>query len=126
MNINDLNIKIFADGYGGSDPIIQGYTTNPSLIKNSGVKDYEGFCRDMVKLTHLPVSFEVFSDNLFEMTLQARKIASFGKNVYVKIPITNTEGKSTYRVVESLSKEGIKLNITAIFTPDQVMAIEPV
>ena len=126
MNIDDLNIKIFADGYYGHEPFIQGLTTNPSLIKNAGVEDYEAFCKDIVLLTDLPVSFEVFSDDLFGMVIQARKIASWGKNVYVKIPITDTKGNSTYRVVETLSKEGIKLNITAIFTADQVMAVEPV
>ncbi len=132
MNIDDLNIKIFEDGaklrnvYGETNKPIKGYTTNPSLMKSLGVEDYEEFCKSMLVLTDLPVSFEVFSDDLFGIVTQARKIASWGKNIYVKIPIIDTKGNSTYRIVETLSKEGIKLNITGIFTADQVMAVEPV
>ena len=129
MNIDDLNIKIFFDGcyfYEGYKNI-QGITTNPSLMLKSGIQDYEKYCKDLAwAIPQLPMSFEVFSDDLFGMVIQARKIASWGKNVYVKIPITDTKGNSTYRVVETLSKEGIKLNITAIFTADQVMAVEPI
>ncbi len=129
MNLNDLNIKIFFDGcyfYKGSTNI-QGITTNPTLMLKSGVSLYEEYCKNLTRqYPKLPISFEVFSDDLFGMVIQARKIASFGNNVYVKIPITDTKGNSTYRVVETLSREGVKLNITAIFTADQVMAVEPV
>ncbi len=129
MNIDDLNIKIFFDGcyFYKSSTNIQGITTNPSLMLKSGVNLYEEYCKNLTRqYPQLPISFEVFSDDLFGMVTQARKIASFGNNVYVKIPITDTKGNSTYRVVETLSKEGVKLNITAIFSADQVMAVEPV
>ncbi len=129
MNIDDLNIKIFFDGcyFYKNSTNIQGITTNPSLMLKSGIQNYEKFCKEFaVSFSQIPISFEVFSDDLFGMVIQARKIASWGDNIYVKIPITDTKGNSTYRVVETLSKEGIKLNITAIFTADQVMAVEPV
>ena len=131
MNIDDLNIKIFWDGCFFSQESlknannVQGYTTNPSLMRKEGVLDYESYAKSAL-LFNKPISFEVFSDDLFGMVTQARRIASWGDNVYAKIPITDTKGNSTYRVVETLSSEGIKLNITAIFTADQVMAVEPV
>jgi len=134
MNINDLDIKIFADGANldyitacATNPAyVEGFTTNPSLMKKEGVTNYIDFIRHISKITSFPISVEVFSDNLFEMITQGRKISSVNENIYVKIPITDTKGNSTYRVVETLSKERVKLNITAIFTADQVMAIEPV
>ena len=130
MNIDDLNIKIFADGAEFNDfsdtSFVDGYTTNPSLMRKANITNYTHYAKIMAEIIRKPISFEVFSDDLFGMITQARKISSWGDNVYVKIPITDTKGNSTYRVVETLSKEGIKLNITAIFTADQVMAVEPV
>ncbi len=112
MNIDDLNIKIFADGADFSNAsgethasFVAGHTTNPSLMRAAGVTDYENYARNVLVGIDKPVSFEVFSDDLFGMVTQGRKIASWGKNVYVKIPITDTKGNSTYRVVETLSKE---------------------
>ncbi len=127
----DLNVKIFADGadYDGivkmsRNPVIKGFTTNPTLMRKAGVSDYEGFARKVLgAITERPVSFEVFSDDFPTMANQARIIASWGKNVNVKIPITNTEGKSSNELIQTLSAEGIALNVTAIFTLDQVRAV---
>jgi transaldolase len=128
IQLADLHIKIFADGAGRSDilemaevPYIHGFTTNPSLLSQAGVTDYAAFASDI--LAHIPtkpISFEVLSDTLSEMEHQARTIATWGGNVYVKIPITNTEGVSTAPIVRSLSASGIPLNITAILTAEQV------
>lgn len=121
-------IKIYADGADRnsilqmrSDPKIQGFTTNPSLMKQAGVKDYTEFCRELLKeVTDKPISFEVFDDDFPEMLRQARVIASWGKNVYVKIPITNSRGESSMPVIRELSHQGVNLNVTAIFTMKQV------
>ena len=123
-----LKIKIFADGAdlpsmlkAAMDPAISGLTTNPTLMKAAGVADYESFAREaLAKITDKPISFEVFDDNLEEMKHQARVIASWGDNVYVKIPVTNTKGVSTATLCGELSHEGIKLNVTAIFTIAQI------
>jgi transaldolase len=124
----DLKVKIFADGAAKADivemaakPWIAGFTTNPSLLKKAGVRDYAGFARDLVQaVPDRPISFEVFSDDISEMVAQARVIATWGKNVYVKLPVTNTRGEPLYDAVHTLSSEGIKINMTAIFTAEQV------
>ncbi|MBC8343433.1 MAG: transaldolase [Bacteroidetes bacterium] len=128
MNINDLNIKIFADGADIDGmlemlekPYINGFTTNPTLMKIAGITDYESFAREVLgKIKDKPISFEVFSDEFEIMDLEARKIASWGKNVNVKIPITNSKGESSIPLIKTLSDEGISLNITAIMTLKQV------
>jgi transaldolase len=123
-----FRVKIFADGANLEEMVrayrsgtVQGFTTNPTLMRKAGVSDYESFARKVLgEIPDLPISFEVFSDDLDEMVRQARKIAQWGRNVYVKIPVTNTGGEFTGRVIKSLSVDGIKLNITALLTLDQV------
>jgi transaldolase len=123
-----MNIKMYADGADKSailslneDPNVQGFTTNPTLMRKAGVKDYVAFCSEIADLVGpKPISFEVFSDDILEMESQARVIQNFGSNVYVKIPITNTKGESTAKISRSLSQSGVKLNVTAIFTESQV------
>ncbi len=127
-SLNRLNVKLFADGADrtgilalAENPLIQGITTNPSLLRKAGVTDYESFARDMMRRVKTkPVSWEVCADDFQGMVRQARKIASWGKNVYVKIPVTTTEGVGTYPVIQELSHAGIKVNVTAILTTDQV------
>jgi len=131
MTIDDLKIKIFADGADlasidklNSNKIISGFTTNPSLMKKAGVKDYKKFCQEVLKITkNKPVSFEIFSDDLHEMYDQAREIASWGKNIYVKIPITNSKGEQTSGIIKKLLGNSIKCNVTAILTLKQVEEI---
>lgn len=131
MKNNELTVKIFADGADfdemvrlASDDGIQGLTTNPTLMKKAGVEDYEGFCRKVVKhISHKPLSFEVFSDDLEGMYEQALKIADWGENIYVKIPVTNTSGIPTYDIVTRLNAKGVKVNVTAIFTIEQIDAV---
>ncbi len=131
ISINDLKVQIYADGADikhilslASNPLIKGFTTNPSLMRAAGVTDYEQFARDLLsQVTTHPISFEVFADDLTEMEQQARVIASWGKNVYVKIPVTNTKGESTAGLISRLSNAGIALNITAILTLDQVREV---
>ena len=126
--IINLNVQIFADGADlnairklATNPLIEGFTTNPTLMRNAGVDDYEAFALEVLsEIKDRPVSFEVFSDDLDEMAKQGHKIASWGNNVYVKIPITNTKGVSTIPIVKSLSDAEVKLNVTAIMTLDQV------
>ena len=121
-------MKIFADGADlesmvrlVDDPRISGFTTNPTLMRKAGVSDYEAFARKVLgTITEHPISFEVFADDGPEMVRQARLIASWGPNVYVKIPVTNTAGVSTADVVRELSAEGVHLNITALMTVAQV------
>jgi len=128
MTRDDFRVKIFADGadLGGMLDMyragfVSGFTTNPTLMKKAGVKDYEKFARETIAaIPNLPLSFEVFSDDFESMEKEARKIGSWGSNVYVKIPITNTEGVSTVPLIQELSAEGFKLNITAILTLEQV------
>lgn len=127
-----MKVKIFADGanladmlahHGNGSPVC-GFTTNPTLMRKAGITDYEAFAREVLsRITDLPVSFEVFSDELPEMERQARKIATWGSNVYVKIPVTNTKGVSTAPVVQSLSSSGVQVNVTAVFTIPQVKEI---
>ena len=127
----NLRIKIFADGANLEEMVrayrsgtVQGFTTNPTLMRKAGVSDYESFARKLLgEIPDLPISFEVFSDEMDEMIRQARKIAQWGSNVYVKIPVTNTRGEFTGRVIKALSDEGIKLNVTAILTLDQVRKV---
>jgi len=124
-------IKIFADGADvegilnlAQDPRISGFTTNPTLMRKSGVTDYEGFARKVLDhVTKLPVCFEVFSDELDDMYRQALLIAGWGENVYVKIPVTNTKGETTAPLVRRLSDEGLRLNVTAILPLGQVVEV---
>jgi transaldolase len=128
MDINDLKIKIFADGANKADmlemyrkPYIKGFTTNPSLMRKAGITDYKAFALDIVQaIPDRPLSFEVFADEFGEMERQAREIATWGGQIYVKIPITNTRGEPAYDLIHRLSHEGIKLNITAMMPLSQV------
>lgn len=123
-----MKIKMYADGADkgailalNEDPNVQGFTTNPTLMRKAGVKDYVAFCKEIAELVGpKPISFEVFSDEVIEMERQAKVIQGFGPNVYVKIPITNTKGDSTSQINRRLSQSGVKLNVTAIFTESQV------
>jgi transaldolase len=129
--VNDLKVKIFADGADlkgiiemSKNPLIKGFTTNPTLMRKAGVSDYEGFARELLKsVTDRPVSFEVFADDFPAMIDQGRKIASWGKNVNVKVPVSNTSGEFAGPVLKALSAEGVVLNVTAIMTVDQVKAV---
>jgi transaldolase len=129
--IADLNVKIFADGadFDGMvkmahNPLIQGFTTNPTLMRKAGVNDYETFARRVLAaITDRPVSFEVFADDFPNMAEQARAIATWGPNVNVKIPVSTTKGQSSNELIRALSSEGVTLNITAIFTLDQVRGV---
>jgi transaldolase len=126
--LEDLKVKIWADGADKKGMIelnqksfIRGFTTNPTLMKKAGLTDYEGFAKDVLQsITDKPICFEVFSDEFNEMERQALKIQSWGKNVYVKIPITNTRGESAVPLIEKLSSQGVKLNITAMLTVEQI------
>lgn len=128
---SSLKIKIFADGADLKGmlemyrrPDIKGFTTNPTLMRKAGVSDYRAFAREVVAaIPDRPISFEVFSDDFAEMETQAREIARWGENVNVKIPVTNTRGEPSYALVKRLAAEGIKLNVTAIFTLDQVREV---
>ena len=127
----DLPIKIFADGADRegiaalyAKPYIKGLTTNPTLMRKVGVADYEKFAREVLEIVkEKPISFEVFSDEFPEMRRQALKIGKWQENVYVKIPITNTRGESALPLIGELSAEGVKLNITAILTREQVRGV---
>jgi transaldolase len=128
MKVDDLKVKIFADGadvkgmvemYG--KPFIKGFTTNPTLMRKAGIADYRAFARDVLAaIPDRPISFEVFSDDFAEMERQANEIASWGKNVNVKIPVTNTQGEPAYKLIRALAQSGIQLNVTAVFTLEQV------
>lgn len=127
-SLNDLKIQIYADGADKAGilelyakPYIKGLTTNPSLMKKVGIKDYEAFSKDILKsVTAKPISLEVFTDDFPEMKRQAAKINSWGSNVYVKIPITNSRGESSLPLIKELAQQRVKLNITAILTLAQV------
>jgi len=129
--ITDLKVSIFADGadYDGMvklsrNPVIKGFTTNPSLMRKAGVNDYETFARKVLgAISDRPVSFEVFADDFPSMAEQARTIATWGANVNVKIPVTNTKGQFAGELLRVLSSEGIALNVTAVFTLEQVRAV---
>jgi len=129
--VNDLKVKLFADGADKAGmlemyrkPFVKGFTTNPTLMRKAGVSDYRGFAREILDaIPDRPISFEVFSDEFDEMERQAREIATWGENVYVKIPITNTRREAAYDLVRSLSRDGVKVNVTAMMTLDQVRAV---
>ena len=126
--VEKLKVQIFADGADKAGMLemynksfIKGLTTNPTLMKKAGIKDYEAFAKDiLLEVKNKSISFEVFSDDLEEMEKQALKIATWGENVYVKIPITNTKGVPTYSLIKKLSDKGVKVNVTAIMTLEQV------
>jgi transaldolase len=130
-SLNDLKIHIYADGADKagildlySKPYIKGLTTNPSLMKKAGVKDYEAFAKDILQsVTAKPISLEVFTDEPAEMKRQALKITGWGKNVYTKIPITNSVGQSCLPLIKELSAQGVKLNVTALLTLEQVAGV---
>lgn len=132
--LTDLKVKIFADGADldgmramAKLPHIKGFTTNPTLMRKAGVKDYEAFARQVLaEIRDRPVSFEVFADSADEMIAQGRVIGSWAPNVNVKIPVTNTTGEFMGKVISTLSGEGVVLNVTAIMTPQQVTKIAEV
>jgi len=130
-NLANLKVKIFADGADkagmlqlNANPLVKGMTTNPTLMRKAGLTDFEAFARDILQnITTKPLSLEVFSDEFPEMKRQALKINGWAKNVYVKIPITNTRNKSSLALIKELANEGVKLNVTAILTLEQVKGV---
>lgn len=128
---NSLRTKIFADGADKAgilelyaNPLIRGFTTNPTLMRKAGIDDYEAFARDILRsVPDRPFSLEVFSDDFGEMQEQALKISSWGDNVYVKIPVTNTRGDDSEKVVRRLADEDVKVNVTALMTVEQVETV---
>src|SRR5882672_6789521 len=128
IKLSDLKVKLFTDGADKAQIVemakqrwISGFTTNPSLLKKAGVRDYASYARDLIAaVPDRHISFEVFSDDIPEMVAQARVIAAWGKNVYVKLPVTTTRNEPLFDVVRVLSRDGVKINMTAIFTPEQV------
>ena len=131
-DVHRLRIKLFADGANPSaiselarDPLISGFTTNPTLMRAAGITDYESFARAILQtIPDRPVSFEVFADDFAEMERQAMKIAAWGDNVYVKIPVTDTRGTSAEALIGELAKRGVQLNVTALLTLDQVHTVK--
>lgn len=129
--IKELKIKLFADGADLKEMtdlyksgLVKGFTTNPSLMRKAGVKDYESFAKEVLKeIPDLPISFEVFSDEFNQMEREALKIKSWGSNIYVKIPITNTKGESSVPLIKKLASQGLALNVTAILLTEQVKAV---
>jgi len=129
-----LSVEIFADGADSAsilqlaaNPRIRGFTTNPTLMRKAGITDYESFARSVLPgIGGRPISFEVFSDDFDEMYSQARKIATWGTNVYVKIPVTNTVGASAVPLIASLAGDGVQMNVTALFTLAQVETVSDV
>ena len=127
-----LKVKIFADGADfesilklSQNPLIKGFTTNPTLMRKAGISDYEGFARKLLAaIPDRPVSLEVFADDLPTMEAQAKVIHSWGGKVNVKIPVTNTKGEFTGPIIKTLAAQGVMVNVTAVFTPEQVRAIE--
>jgi transaldolase len=123
--------KVFADGAAidaivkaAADPLIGGFTTNPTLMHKAGITDYEGFARELLeKVPNHPISLEVFADDVENIRRQALLIKEWGENVYVKIPVTNTKGESLAPLVQELSEAGVKVNVTALFTVEQVQVI---
>ena len=128
MKLGDLTVKLFTDGADKAQILemakkswISGFTTNPSLLKKAGIADYAAYGEDIVKaVPDRHISFEVFSDDIPEMVAQAHVIAGWGLNVHVKLPVSTTRGEPLYDAVRSLSRDGVKINMTAIFTSDQV------
>lgn len=131
LNAKQLSVKIFADGAEisimkqmASNPLIKGFTTNPTLMRKAGITNYEEFADLVVsEFVDYPISLEVFADDLFSMEQQARKLAMLGDNVYVKIPVTNTKGISTAPIISNLTRDGIKVNITALTLLSQVKEV---
>lgn len=129
--LSDLRVKLFADGADKAGmlemyakPYIKGFTTNPTLMRKAGISDYRAFARDVLaSIKDRPISFEVFADDVENMERQAKEIATWGDNVYVKIPVTNTQSRPTTELVRKLSHAGVKLNITALMTVDQVRTV---
>ncbi len=129
--IDRLNVKLFADGADRAGmlemyqkPYIRGFTTNPTLMKKAGISDYEGFAHEILQeIPDRPISFEVFADDFDEMERQALNIRTWGENVYVKIPVSNTRRQMSYGLIERLSGAGVHLNITAILTLEQVREV---
>jgi transaldolase len=129
--ITDLKIKLFADGADKAamldlyrNPLIKGFTTNPTLMRKAGIANYEAFARDILaEIRDRPISLEVFADDFDEMERQGRLIASWGPNVYVKIPVTNTKREPATELIHRLSHEGVRLNITALLTLEQVRSV---
>jgi transaldolase len=130
-DLKNLKVKLFADGADlagmkemAANPLIKGFTTNPTLMRKAGISDYKAFARDVLAaITDRPVSFEVFADDFGQMEAQGLEIASWGKNVNVKIPVTNTKKEFAGAVIERLSKAGVQVNVTAVMTPEQVERI---
>ena len=130
-SVSDLQVKLFADGAEKksmiemyANPLIRGFTTNPTLMRKANVTDYAAFARDTLEaIPDRPISFEVFADEFDEMGRQARLISTWGPNVYVKIPVTNTRRESACVLIHNLSHEGVKVNVTAILTLAQVGAV---
>ena len=129
IDLNKLNVKIFLDTANleiiknshNKYPFIKGFTTNPSLMHKEGVRNYEEYCKKALKnSSNLPISFEVFSDDIKQMEEEARAIHSWGGNSYIKIPITNTKGNTTRDLIKKLTNDEIKINVTAIFTIEQI------
>jgi transaldolase len=133
MNATDFTVKIFADGADiagirklAADPLIKGFTTNPTLMRKVGITDYEAFSKEVLDIIEgRPVSFEVFADEDAEMERQALKIASWGDNVYVKIPVMTTNGVATAALAGRLASQGVQLNVTAMMTVQQVEEVLP-
>lgn len=131
MRYENLKVKLYADGASLEDMVaaykegkVKGFTTNPSLMKKAGVKDYKAFAKAVLaKISDMPVSFEVFSDDFATMEKEADVLAKLGKNVYVKIPVTNTKGESSLPLIKKLADKGYQLNVTAIFTLKQVEGV---
>ncbi|HKC53302.1 MAG TPA: transaldolase [Burkholderiales bacterium] len=131
MTIANLKVKLFADGADlagikemAANPAIKGFTTNPTLMRKAGVSDYKAFALQALKVVGgRPISFEVFADEFGEMEKQAHEIASWGKSIYVKIPVTNTKREFSGELVERLSRSGVQLNVTALMTIDQVRRV---
>jgi transaldolase len=130
----DLKVKIYADGADKAvmlemynDPLVSGFTTNPTLMRKAGVSDYQAFAKEMLRLIpDRPISFEVFADEHGEMEQQALEIAGWGKNVLVKIPVTNTRGEPSDKLLTSLAGAGVKLNVTALLTLGQVERVSAI
>jgi transaldolase len=130
-SLDDLKVKLFADGADLNsilelykNPRIQGFTTNPTLMRKAGITDYEQFGRKLLAaVPDRPISLEVFADDIETMEVQARKIATWGSNVNIKIPVTNTKGEFVGSLISKLSAEGVVLNITALMTPQQVRMV---
>jgi len=126
--LSDLKVKLFTDGADkaqildmAAKPWIKGFTTNPSLLRNAGVADYAAYGRDLIAaVPHRHISFEVFSDDIPEMVAQARLITTWGANVFVKLPVTTTRAEPLFEAVRVLARDGVKINMTAIFTAEQV------